>query len=46
VRARRLRLALGEGGAIAFVELRFEDDAVSSRSAEAALAGVGWRRHW
>ena len=40
--ARRLRLALGEGRMpIAFVELRFEDDAVSLlERAEAALAGV------
>ena len=40
--ARRLRLALGEGRMpIAFVELRFEDDAVSFlERAEAALAGV------
>ena len=40
--ARRLRLALGEGRTpIAFVELRFEDDAVSLlERAEAALAGA------
>ena len=40
--ARRLRLALGEGRMpIAFVELRFEDDAVSLlERAEAALAGA------
>jgi GGDEF domain-containing protein len=40
--ARRLRLALGEGRMpIAFVELRFEDDAASLlERAEAALAGV------
>jgi GGDEF domain-containing protein len=40
--ARRLRLALGEGRMpVAFVELRFEDDAVSFlERAEAALAGA------
>jgi GGDEF domain-containing protein len=40
--ARRLRLSLGEGRTpAAFVELRFEDDAVSLlERAEAALAGA------
>jgi GGDEF domain-containing protein len=50
--ARRLQLALGEGRMpLAFVELRFEDDAVSLlERAESALAGAellaGAGRSW